>query len=763
MSRSRSTIFLAALLLIVACSKTSRKVSYVEKGNRLASEGKYEDAEIFYRKALQIDPKMPDALYRLGMTEFKQGKVLPAYQMLNQAASIDPKNVDIVTHAADLNLNLYLSDLRRPKALYDRVAAYANGLLAQDPHSFEGMRLKGYLALIDRHTPQAIDLFRRAQQVQPNNADIGLALSRALYENGQQQESEAEARKLIAQHKDYGPAYDFLFLTYRSKNRMAEAEQVLVQKAQNNPKNIGYVLELARFYDAVGNQSGRDAVIDRILQHKDDFTTPRLQIGTFYMSAKRPADALAQFQQGLQEDPKHKIVYQKAAANALLALGRTDEARSMVETLVRQNPKDSESQAVHAAFLMRQGKVPEALAAYESAVAANPDSPVLRYNYGVALATKGDVPHAREQFEKARSLSAGYVPPRFALAELSLRAGQSRESLDYINEILRVQPTNQPARLMHASALLKASRYEDSRRELERLIADNPKFWDAQIQLGNLYLARSQTAEAEKVFRAVYQANPGNAAALGSLTNALLVEKEPDAAIRLVSDESKKPGASPDLRLLLAQTLSRAGKFDQALAVYAQLQTQFPKDAQLIARTAEIYQVKGDVPSAVVQFQKATSLAPNDPILARELADALQLSGRDADALTAYRTALKLGPGDPLTMNNLAFAEAENGQKLDNALMLIKNAIATAPNNYVFQDTLGWIYFKQGQADVALPILTKAVSMSPGDAAMHYHLAAVLFAKGDHTRARQELQTAIAEKPLPQDQVRIKELMAKIS
>ncbi|MBV8550098.1 MAG: tetratricopeptide repeat protein [Acidobacteriaceae bacterium] len=763
MNSRKFAVVVAALLAVVACSKTSRKLGYVEKGNRLAAQGKYEDAEILYRKALQIDPHMADAYYRIGLVQLKEGKLIPAYQAFNRAATEDQKDKEIIKEAAEINLDVYLGDPRRPKVVYDRLVHYTGLLAALDPNSPASLRLKGYVALLDRRTADAVDLFRRASQANSNDPDLALGLTRALYANGQDQEAEATARSLIAQHKDFGPIYDLLFVQYRNQNRPNDAEQILVLKSRNNPKNIADALELARFYEASHNVTARDAVVNGILQHHGDFDQPRLAVGNFYLSTGRPSDALAQFQQGLGEDPQHKTQYQKASVNALLALGRTDEANRLVASLAQQNPKDVEVRAVHASLLIKQGKVEQGLAEYEAAVTQQPDNAVLRYNYGLALSGKGDTQGARQQFEKARSLSPGYVQPRFALAALAMNNGQSREALGLSDEILRVQPGNAAARLLHATALVNQARYDEGRRELERLIADQPKFWDAQIALGNFYLARSQPAEAEQIYRKVYQANPGSAPALAALSSALFAQHKPDEALRLVSEQAAKPDASPELRGLLAQTETRAGKLDLAEAQYKQLLAQFPNNAVLWLRMGEVYQLKSDLPGAVAQFQKAAQLAPRDAMTARELGDALQLSGRYPEAVVAYRNALSLRPNDPLTMNNLAFAEAEEGQKLDDALTLAKKAVSADANNVVFQDTLGWVYLKQGHADSALPILARAVTQAPNDPSIHYHFAAVLFAKGDRARARQELETAVAKKPLPQDQAGIKELLAKLS
>ena len=56
----------ATCLVLLALTACGTKRGYVEKGNALFQKGKYEDAAINYRKAIQKDSRYGDAYYRLG-------------------------------------------------------------------------------------------------------------------------------------------------------------------------------------------------------------------------------------------------------------------------------------------------------------------------------------------------------------------------------------------------------------------------------------------------------------------------------------------------------------------------------------------------------------------------------------------------------------------------------------------------------------------------------------------------------------------------
>jgi len=97
-------------------------------------------------------------------------------------------------------------------------------------------------------------------------------------------------------------------------------------------------------------------------------------------------------------------------------------------------------------------------------------------------------------------------------------------------------------------------------------------------------------------------------------------------------------------------------------------------------------------------------------------------------------------------MNNLAEALASRKSKYDDALFWAQKALAQSPNSPVVEDTIGWIYYREGKYDVALPYLEKSAKALDRPTA-HYHLAGALAKSGDAVRGRKEYETALKEDP----------------
>src|SRR5262249_4460679 len=67
---------LSCLFLLAAAVSCSRdpnaiKARYLQNGNKYFEKGKYKEASIMYRTALQKDQKFGEAYYRLALTELK--------------------------------------------------------------------------------------------------------------------------------------------------------------------------------------------------------------------------------------------------------------------------------------------------------------------------------------------------------------------------------------------------------------------------------------------------------------------------------------------------------------------------------------------------------------------------------------------------------------------------------------------------------------------------------------------------------------------
>ncbi|PWU05000.1 MAG: hypothetical protein C5B51_15665 [Terriglobia bacterium] len=750
-----------AILVMAACSRSPE--AYVERGNKLATQGKYTDAALNYRKALQRDPRFGEAYYQLATVNLRTGKIPEAYQELLRATELLPARDDVKLTLADLALTAFLADRRRPTRLYEQINNLADQLQKKNPRSADAFRLKAYLALTESRLNDAKDLFRRANEVKPMQPQVIMGWTQALFQDKQDAEGEKLAYQLIDRAKDFKAIYDVLYAHYRVLDQPGEAEKVLKLKIANNPTDAGSVLQLAAYYAGRSMPDQMKAALDRMTANTHDFPQGLLYAGDFYAGRQRWDDALAEFQQGAKANPKEKIVYQKRIAQLWLAQGKGEQAGQVVDEILKQDPGDEAAKGAKASLLLAAGtpeKVQQAATQFQVLVDKSPDNAVWHFNLGRAFAVKRDFAGARTQFQEAIKKRNDFLPPRLALARLAQTTGDTATMLRYSNEILAINPQIADAKMLRAIALMRTDPAKASA-ELAALEQAYPQNEELQLQMAAGDLQQKKFREAEERLRKLVQAKPGDIRPLTALVQSYAAQKELDRAVPILEGQLKQSD-SDAVRLLLAETREGLKDYDLAIDQYQRLIAKNPKSAPLAVALGRAYQLKGDLPNAILSLQKAVELLPQDARAASFLGDAQALAGRQQEAMATYRRALQIQPDNVQVMNNLAFVIADSGGSLDEALKLVQKAMEKAPKQPNFEDTLGWIYLKKSLNDSAVHVfqgLTQTYGQNP---TFHYHLALALLQKGDRATAKAELNTALAQKPSGKIREDIQAALAKL-
>jgi tetratricopeptide (TPR) repeat protein len=110
-----------------------------------------------------------------------------------------------------------------------------------------------------------------------------------------------------------------------------------------------------------------------------------------------------------------------------------------------------------------------------------------------------------------------------------------------------------------------------------------------------------------------------------------------------------------------------------------------------------------------------------------------------------FRQALELDPKSSMTMNYLGYMMADKGIKLTEALSLVRKAVELEPMNGAYLDSLGWVYFKLGQYELAEENLRQAVERDQTDPTVHDHLGDLYEKTGRIRLAAAQWELSLAE------------------
>jgi Flp pilus assembly protein TadD len=119
---------------------------------------------------------------------------------------------------------------------------------------------------------------------------------------------------------------------------------------------------------------------------------------------------------------------------------------------------------------------------------------------------------------------------------------------------------------------------------------------------------------------------------------------------------------------------------------------------------------------------------------------------RVGDSESVLRKILSKTPDDARALNALGYTLAVHTDRLDEADKLISKALEVTPEDPAVIDSMGWLRFRQGRPQDALPLLQKAYSQFP-DSEVAAHLGEVLWALGSKEQAQDLLTKASKTDP----------------
>jgi tetratricopeptide (TPR) repeat protein len=761
--KTRVAIVLLSLAASSGCRKDARPL--VAAGDRLFQQNRLEAAVLEYRKALQKDPRYGEAYYRLGLAEMQLGDGSAALGALVEAASLLPGREDVGSHLADTLLLSYLKSPETGREVYQKLNDISGHLLAKNPNSYNGWRIKGYIAFLDKKPVEAASALAKANAARPFDPELVASLSQALFQIGRNPEGEKLASELIARKPDAAAVYDVLYRFYISAGRIREGEDLLRKKCANNPTRPEYVIDLAFHYLRAGDSRAVAATLNSLVGREAEFPNARLYVGDFYAKSRDWDNAIRTYTEGAGHHSQDKTIYNKRAVTILLQIGRLEQARTLIDSLLREFPHDIETHTYHARMLFLTEKpddLKECIKELQLLVEVSPRDENLHFELGRAYHRHAELDRAWSEFQRAVRLRSDFVPGLLALAEISQEKNQPDQTLRFANDVLWFAPGDREARLLRCLGLIGTGHNDEAGLALRALLKIYPQDRNARLQLGLLDIWEKNFDEAEALFKSVHQPGSRDTAGLEGLIETYAAHNRLDKAVAMLQQETQPPQTPVEVRKLLARTAVRAGNYPVAIAAYKRLVEMNPGAVEYQVALGETYSEAGNAANALEVLEKAQQMAPSDPQPLRSWGAALIRAGRKEEAIAIYRKLLALVPDDLGGLNNLAFLLAETQGGAKEAVALAQRARQKSPDSASVADTLGWAFLKQGSLDSAIQVFNMLVEKYPGQPVYHYHLGAAFLQRGWKDLALTELQTALDQHPLKEDEDKIRGLLAVI-
>jgi len=629
-------------------------------------------------KSLEIAPGNSDAILVQARVHLDRREFETALRALREAINIDPGNI-----------SYYLLQLQAYEALGDSDAmegVYLE-LIERDPQNSTFKNALARHFILEKNLDAAEQVLAQAAGSGPGNVPEKLRLVAFLY----QYRSTAAAIGLVRTYiGEDANEYAYRFLLgelYQRGGESAQAANVyrnIIENKKLQQHGLEARNQLAKIALRKGNYDEATGLIDVVLEHDAANANALLLKAETQFDRQHYEDALINIRQVLRDDPD--------STRALELLGRTyagmgsqDLAIDSLRKVLKLNP-GSVPVAYHLAKLyFDQGKLAQADEILLASISRGNRSLeaiklLARVKLGLGqwdeaellLQELKDIDRLEAQsqqalgflyqatdnqvasiaaFRRAHEIAPTSARPMAALVTAYVRNGQAREARRFLENVIEIDAENATAQLLLARLRRDRNDLDGAIAGYRRTLAIDPGASRAWHELAEIYLAKKDPREAERIVLQGLAALPDNPLLVVDLASLQVMQGNVDRAI---ATYEASLGRKPGLLVIRNNLASLLSDLDDTAAVERALEIAKPLEQSQLAQFRDTWawasiRANTNLEAAVQTLAAIVSENGQFPVYHYHLGDAYRLLGKTASAKSHLRQALKLAdPGSPL-------------------------------------------------------------------------------------------------------------------
>ena len=772
----KKTALIGLLLMLPALQSacTSKEESaqrFLQEGKTLFEQGKTEQALVQFKNAVQRNPKLADAYYRIALLYEKKQDWKGMFGNLLEAVSIDNNHVD-----AHFKLGLAYLAARQ----LDKASAEADALEKLKPGDALTLALRGDVLFAQGKKAEGIELARQAMDKQPSNYDTAVILSSLYLADGNHAESLATLDRAIGLHpqeiglpllkiqvqstsKDYDGAiagYNALIEQHPDKRelnyglvqllikigRTEQAEVALHEIINKYPTDTNAKLALVGFIGHRDESEAEKTLAKFAAENPNDI--PILtNLAGFYASRQRYGEAQAVLKRIIDIDKNGAGGLSAKVELAKIALLQKDgkTAQSLIDEVIATDANNPDALLLRAVMRLDKNEADTAIADLRIALAANPRNDKILVLLAKAYQRNGNSDIAENTLRQALEINPGNLEAALPVAAKLVMGRELDRAEEILNAALKPNP-NDPSALQLLAQVRALKKDWGGAQALATQLGRQTKGSPSGHYLsGEIYSAQGNYNEAIKQFQAALQERADFPEAIRSLAQAYNAKGERvQLKAYLRGFVEKDPGVI-EASIVLAYAHAADKEWGDAVKVLQTALRIAPKSVQVYQTLAGIYQAQDKPGEEIEVFRKGLVELPDDIQLMVGLGQVYERVKDAESAIALYQRILQKQPKLELVINNLASVLADyrtDKQSLEQAARLVE-AFAQSSNPNML-DTYAWVAVRTGDKDKkAIPALKKVIAAAPEVAVFRYHLGTAYYQASDRASAKAELERAM--------------------
>jgi tetratricopeptide (TPR) repeat protein len=486
--------------------------------------------------------------------------------------------------------------------------------------------------------------------------------------------------------------------------------------------------------------------------------------------------ALAAYEKALQCDPDADFVLHKVPL-LLLRLDRGDEAILRLKQYLVQHPKDTISRMLLAKIYIRQGEFSKAAAQYRRVHQLDDQDTTSLLLLSELYLAENKLDMAQTALRDvlaadARSYSAHLLLARLLVVEEAFEAAQRHykqalditwseglqlefadllirqekytEAIALYQEILHHDEQNEEAQVALVHIYLLQGKERKAMEELQNLKKNIKDPVQAELTIIRLHVSWEEYGKAITLLEELLEHNELSEARylLAALRFQQKQYEELLLDLQKIGPEAKEYEDGLFLQVRALKELNRPQQAVQVLEVA--LEQEEGRTPDLYILLAGIYQFIARNEQCRTTFLRAIEVYPDNEQVLYEYGLFLDYIGEQDSALKIMEQIIAMNAEHAGALNYIGYTWADKQEKLPEALRYISLAAKLKPNNGYIRDSLGWVYYQQGEYEKARNALEMAVKLAPDDPAILDHLAETYLALKLPEKAKETWSKALA-------------------
>ena len=779
MNRKHIAFGLALVMLfsaVVGCgSKEDKRAKFIERGKNYFEQEEYGKATLEFKNALQIDPQYGETYYWLAECEMTQKNIRQAFGYLNKAVELDPELLDAqvkLAYALRLakqmdqakeKLELVLSkDPEHPEArLLESLILAGEG---QEAKAEAGLRKlvdeggeispKACFSLAQLKAKQdrlseSVSIINDCLERDEKNVMLlqGLARMYAKMENVSQ--TEAVLKRLVGYYPEEDRYAINLARFYVGTKQVDQAEKTLLDLVTERPESDEMRATLASFYEGQKQPDKAVAVLKQAVADLPDELKLQLLLGEFHTKHNNPDLALDTYRAIITDHPlkPEAITARNRVARIYLAQKKIDDAMEELNAVLAENPKDLDAHFLRGTIYLGQGNGLDAVGDFRIIVQEKPEDDKGFDYLARAHMVNNEKALAIDNWKKAIERNPKNNNALGALLRVLAQDRDYDTGISILKSVIDKTPDNTFAMSRLGDMYLAKGDIDASEnvwKDLQAKAPDNP---ESYVKMSFIYAKREDGAAAEKALDQALALKPGNINILKRATLLQMALKQPDRAIAKCQQQIKAaPVAEADIRMLMSGIYAAQKDYPKAENEIRQVMALKSEAALPYVALGNLYAKQGKLDAGIDEFKAALTKQPDSPRLKMSVATLYMVKEDYDSALKWYEQTVAEHNDFIPGLNNLAYLYADHyptQENLAKGLELLER-IPEKYRNKHSMDTLGWIYYQQGNYDEAVNVLAGLV-VENDDPMIHAHLGLAYFKANDPVQAREKLEKALEQ------------------